>query len=188
MSYPVKKHVEVISQDTRSLISKRYRTVTKAANLTFWNSSSETSNSLYVGSYGRGTAIDDSDIDILVELPKSEYERYDTYTSNGQSRLLQALKIALQSPYPRSNIRADGQVVRIDFSDGMQFEVLPAFRNTNWYGDWDGTYSYPDSNMGGNWLSTNPRTEQSSMRDKNNSNNSNGLLLDGTVNIYAQKL
>jgi predicted nucleotidyltransferase len=149
MSYPVKKHGEIISQDTRSLISKRYKTVTKAVNQTFWNSSSEISNSLYVGSYGRGTAVDESDIDILVELPKSEYERYDVYTGNGQSRLLQALKSALQTPCPRSNIKADGQVVKIDFNDGMKFEVLPTFRNTNWWGDWDGTYSYPDTNMGG---------------------------------------
>jgi predicted nucleotidyltransferase len=178
MSYPVKKHDEIISQDTRSLISKRYKTVTKAVNQTFWNSSSETSNSLYVGSYGRGTAIDESDIDILVELPKSEYERYDIYTGNGQSRLLQALKSALQTPYPRSNIKADGQVVKIDFSDGMKFEVLPAFRNTNLYCEWDDTYSYPDTNMGGNWLSTNPKAEQQAMREKNNSSNSNGLLFD----------
>ncbi|MDR1083345.1 MAG: nucleotidyltransferase domain-containing protein [Deltaproteobacteria bacterium] len=172
MSYPVKKHGEVISQDTRSLISKRYKTVTSAVNQMFWGTSSETSNSLYVGSYGRGTAIDTSDVDILIDLPQTEYERYDAQTSNGQSRLLQALKSALLTPYPRSNIRADGQVVKIDFSDGMMFEVLPGFRN------WDGTYKYPDTNMGGNWLSTNPKAEQTAMRDKNSNSSSNGLLFD----------
>ncbi|MDR3320286.1 MAG: nucleotidyltransferase domain-containing protein [Desulfovibrio sp.] len=35
---------------------------------------------MYVGSYGSETAIDESDIDILVELPESEYTRYD-YTN-----------------------------------------------------------------------------------------------------------
>jgi hypothetical protein len=53
---------------------------------------------------------------------------------------------------------------------------LPAFKNINWYGDWDGTYKYPDTNMGGNWRSTNPRAEQEAMKIKNNT--SNGLLFD----------
>jgi hypothetical protein len=176
MSYRVTNHGEVIPQETRSLISKRYKTVTRAVNQTFWDTSSETSNSFYVGSYGRGTAIDASDADILVVLPQSEYERYDAIKGNGQSRLLQALKNALLTPYPRSNIRADGQVVKIDFSDGMKFEILPAFHSTDWLDNWDGTYKYPDANMGGNWLSTNPIAEQTAMREKNGS--SNGLLFD----------
>ena len=35
----------------------RYKEITKAVNRTFWNSESETDHSRYVGSYGRGTAI-----------------------------------------------------------------------------------------------------------------------------------
>ncbi|RFU93726.1 hypothetical protein DYP60_13225 [Sphaerochaeta halotolerans] len=76
MSSHVTKHVGIISKDTRNTISARYRTVTKASNSEFWNSTSETAHSLYVGSYGRGTAVDTSDIDILLELPQAEYERY----------------------------------------------------------------------------------------------------------------
>ena len=69
MSYRVLKHGEKIQQDTRSDISRRYHAVTKAINNEFWNSSSDVLHSLYVGSYGRNTAIDTSDVDILVELP-----------------------------------------------------------------------------------------------------------------------
>ena len=69
MSCPVEKHGEIIPKDTRSTISSRYHTMTRAINREFWKSDSETQNSLYVGSYGRGTAIDTSDLDILVELP-----------------------------------------------------------------------------------------------------------------------
>ena len=170
LSYLITKHGEVIPQDTRSLISTRYRTVTRAINSEFYNSSSDTQHSLYVGSYGRGTAIDDSDIDILIELPEYEYTRYDHYKGNGQSRLLQTVKMAIQQSYPRSNIRADGQVVIIDFSDGMKFEILPAFPQ------YSGTYKYPDTNVGGKWRSTNPRAEQEAMYQKNK--NSNGLLFD----------
>ena len=59
--------------------------------------------------------------------------------------------------------------MKINFSDGMFFEILPAFKN------WDGSYRYPDTNMGGNWRSTNPKAEQDAMKNKNIS--SNGLLL-----------
>lgn len=172
----VSRSGERISQEQRSLISDRYKRITRAVNAEFWGINSETAHSRYVGSYGRGTAIDTSDIDILFELPRKEYERYDAHKGNGQSRLLQAVKIAIQSTYSRSNISADGQVVVIKFSDGMKFEILPAFQQVDWLGNWNGKYDYPDSNMGGNWRSTNPKAEQEAMAAKNRE--SNGLLYD----------
>ena len=175
MSYQVKKCGEVIPMETRSLISTRYKTITKAVNREFWNSISDTMHSLYVGSYGRGTAVDTSDIDILTELPKSEYDRYDYSRGNGQSRLLQAVKSAIQASYPRTDVHADGQVVILSFTDGMKIEVLPAFPVTDWYGRTTG-YTYPDTNMGGNWRSTNPKAEQDAMKNKNAT--SKGLLFD----------
>ena len=172
MSLKVTKHDNVIPLETRQDISRRYRTVTKAINQEFWNSLSETTHSLYVGSYGRNTAVNTSDIDILVEIPESEYNRFSYSRGNGQSRLLQVVKNAIENTDSRSNIRADGQVVKIDFSDGMKFEVLPAFPLTSWSGAV--TYKYPDTNMGGNWRTTDPKSEQKAMKDKNIS--SNGLL------------
>lgn len=176
MSYFVREYSEAISMETKETIASRYRTVTKAINEEFWNISNVIQNSIYVGSYGRGTAINTSDIDILVLLPESEYRRFDDYKWNGQSSLLQVVKSAIMHSYPRSDVRADGQVVKISFSDGMKFEILPAFQNKDWNGNWNGTYKYPDSNMGGNWCSTNPKAEQKAMKLKNNS--SNGLLVD----------
>jgi len=172
MSYEVTRHDNVIPLETRQDISRRYRTITKAINQEFWNSSSETTHSLYVGSYGRNTAVNTSDIDILVEIPESEYNRYSYSRGNGQSRFLQAVKNAIEKTYSKSDIRADGQVVKIDFSDGMKFEVLPAFPQMNFSGNV--TYKYPDTNMGGNWRTTDPKSEQKAMQDKNSS--SNGLL------------
>lgn len=159
----VRKRGEIISIEQRSLVSQRYRRITRAVNSEFWGSTSETAHSLYVGSYGRGTAIDTSDIDILVELPREEYNKYDALRGNGQSRLLQALKNAILQTYPRSDIHGDGQVVVINFTDGMKFEVLPAFCQLDWLGNWNGKYDYPDSNMGGNWLTTDPKIEQQAM-------------------------
>lgn len=78
--------------EARQTIARRYRIVTKAINVEFWNSISETAHSFYVGSYGRGTAISTSDIDILVEIPNSEYDKFNSSTGNGQSRLLQSIR------------------------------------------------------------------------------------------------
>lgn len=173
MSYRVEKHGELIPSDTRTTISTRYKAITKAINAEFWDSRSDSAHSFYVGSYGRGTAIDTSDVDILVELPEDEYNRHNVYKGNGQSRLLQAVRESILNTYPRSDVRADGQVVKIAFSDGMKFEILPAFVTYGWNGI---IYKYPDTNMGGNWRSTNPKAEQDAIRDKNKS--SNGLLFD----------
>lgn len=169
-----------IAAETRSLISRRYKRMTKAVNSEFWDSSSETAHSRYVGSYGRRTAIDTSDLDILMELPRDEYERYDGYGRNGQSRLLQALKDAVKTTWATSDIHADGQVVVIKFSDGMRFEVLPAFEQIVW-GDDDPHYVYPDSNAGGRWLTTNPIAEQRAMRMRDDL--SRGLLFDTCKHI-----
>ncbi len=183
MSNKVKKHNNIISQGVRSTISKRYKRVTKAVNEKFWNSSSETQHSFYVESYGRNTATLSSDVDILIEVPKNEYERYDTMSGNGQSWLLQAIKSSITKAYPTSEIRADGQIIKINFSDGIKFEILPAFRNVDY---WDNvTYTYPDSNMGGNWKSTNPKAEQKSMSEKDA--DSNKLLVSTCRHIRIIK-
>lgn len=172
----VTKHGETISSEQRSDISYRYKRITRAVNREFWDSESVTEHSFYVGSYGRGTAIDTSDIDILMELPRDMYNQYDAHKGNGQSRLLQTVKNAILETFPHSDVRGDGQVVVVNFTDGIKFEILPAFKNLDYWGRWTGKYDYPDSNMGGNWLSTNPKAEQEAMEQKNRE--SNGLLYD----------
>jgi len=175
MGFSVTKNAHIIDSDTRTLISNRYKRITKAINQTFWGSSSETAHSFYVGSYGRGTAINTSDLDVLIELPDAEFDHFSSLYGNGQSRLLQSVKNALLSTYPNTNIKGDGQVVVVKFSEGMKFEILPAFKKNTIFG-WDGTYKYPDTHMGGNWMTTNPKAEQEAMKEKNCS--SNGLLFD----------
>ena len=140
MTNRVKRYDGVITLEQRQAISKRYKRITKVINSEFWNLSSDTKNSFYVGSYGRGTAISTSDIDILVNLPKNLFDNYNNLSGNGQSRLLQAIRTALIQTYPNSDIRADGQIVKIRFSDGILFEILPAFQKL------DGTYIYPNTN------------------------------------------
>lgn len=141
-----------MSNETVETIAYRYKRITKQLNLDFWGTDSNVSHSLYVGSYGRDTDIHVSDIDMLFILPYSVYQRYNSYSGNGQSALLQTVKTSIQKTY-KSYMRADGQVIRVDFTDGINFEIVPCFENT------DDSFTYPDTNDGGRWRSTNPRPE-----------------------------
>jgi predicted nucleotidyltransferase len=183
MSFSVIKHGELIPSDILETVSQRNLAIAKAVNKEFWETSINQNHNFFVGSYGRGTAIDDSDIDILVWLPQEDYMRFDQLKGNGQSRLLQSVKDAIGTTYPNTEIKADGQVVVLNFSDGMKIEVLPAFVERNSLGV---TFKYPDTNQGGKWRSTDPLAEQSAMRDKNKS--SNGLLFDTCKHIRRMHL
>ena len=66
-------NLQVQNVDT---ISMRNKNITKRLNTDFWDTTSETSHSLYVGSYGRDTAIDGfSDLDMIFRLPCQVYEQ-----------------------------------------------------------------------------------------------------------------
>lgn len=144
----------------KTIISDRYKRITKRLNLDYYSSESETSHSLYLGSYGRNTAIKGlSDLDMLFRLPNSAYHRFNNYVGNGQSALLQEVKRSLQKTYSNTDVGGDGQVVIVSFTDGMIFEILPAFLNDN--GE---SYTYPNSKDGGSWKTTNPKPEIDAMR------------------------
>jgi hypothetical protein len=151
----------LMTTDSVSTISYRYKRITKQLNKDFWASDSDTLHSLYVGSYGRGTEIHVSDIDMIFQLPYSTYETYNNYTGNKQSSLLQDVKKSVENTYSPTYIRADGQVIKLDFTDGINFELVPAFINK------DDSYTFPDSNDGGSWKTTNPKPEIAEMTLKN---------------------
>lgn len=156
-----------MSNTTVNTIQSRYHQITKRINLDYYNSDSITNYSLYVGSYGRGTEIFTSDIDMIVQLPYDTYVKFNNYSSNGQSALLQEVKEVLKKTYSTSFLKGDGQVIGINFSDGINFEIVPAFINN------DKSYTYPDSNDGGKWRTTDPRKEIEAMNLRNKDTNKN---------------
>lgn len=156
-----------MSYDTVSAVRSRYHSITKRLNKDFRDTDSEVLNSLYVGSYGRGTAIHVSDIDMLYILPWNYYSKYDSYEGNGQSALLQAVKDSIKQTYPVTYISGDGQVVKVSFSDGVVFEVVPCFEKA------DGSFYYPDTHNGGSWKTTNPKPEINTINTWNNITNKN---------------
>jgi len=149
-------------------VRERYSRITRRLNTDFWTTTSDTAHSLYAGSYGRNTATHGaSDVDMIFQLPYSEYTRYNDYTFNGQSALLQAVKSSIEKTYPVTRVRADGQVIQVPFDDGITFEVVPAFENK------DSSFTFPDANVGGSWRTTNPRAEIKAIRDRNTVVNGN---------------
>lgn len=156
-----------MSNETTTTIQRRYRQITKRINLDYWGSTSETNHSLYVGSYGRDTEIFTSDIDIIVQLPKSTYDKFNKYSGNGQSALLSEVKGVLQKTYSTSFLKGDGQVIGINFTDKINFEIVPVFIMN------DNSYTYPDTNNGGSWKITDPRKEITAINELNKTTNKN---------------
>ncbi|MEZ8808917.1 hypothetical protein AB4453_23285 [Vibrio atlanticus] len=157
-----------MSDDVVSNVSYRAKQITKRVNSDFRGLDSDTSYSLFVGSYGRGTDIFVSDIDMIIQLPYEQYEKYNGYQTNGQSALLQAVRDSIKKTYSTTHISGDGQVVKLNFTDGICYEIVPAFINK------DGeSFTYPDTNDGGKWKVTNPRAEIKEINAANNNWNKN---------------
>jgi hypothetical protein len=145
----------LIPSATVSDISYRYKRITKQLNKDFWNTESEAAHSLYVGSYGRDTAAKGvSDLDVAFTLPNTIYHQYEAHVGNGQSALLQAVKNSIARTYSTSYLGGDGQVVAVNFTDGIRFEILPVFLNKD-----EKTFTFADSNGGGSWKTCDPRGE-----------------------------
>ncbi len=157
-----------IHPDVVEIIQYRYQRITKTINLEYRGINSSTQHSLYVGSYGRDTEINTSDIDVLVILPFSVYDRFNKYSTNGQSALLQEVKEAVRKTYSITHLRADGQVIVLHFEDSIIYEIVPCFLNKD-----NESFTYPDTHDGGSWKVTNPRAEIKAVNDANISCNKN---------------
>ncbi|MBE1551917.1 hypothetical protein GGC64_006004 [Mycobacterium sp. OAS707] len=79
-----------------------------------------------LGSLAKKTGIRPlADVDVLFRMPPGTYSRFNDYTGNGQSALLQEVREVLRQRYPRTEIRGDGPVVVVSFSDQPAVEVVP---------------------------------------------------------------
>jgi Second Messenger Oligonucleotide or Dinucleotide Synthetase domain len=172
-----------IKAELISSISTRYKRITRQLNTDFRGTGSETANSFYVGSYGRDTAaVGVSDLDIAFLLPYDQYVKYNAHAGNGQSALLQAVKKSIQNTYSTSETFGDGQVVVINFTDGITFEVLPVFENK------DGeSWTYPNANNGGSWKVCNPRSEIAAVQKRSDATNRNLKYLARMMRIWRDK-
>jgi len=164
--------------DNGNQISDRYGEITRCLNKKYRDTESRTANSLQVGSYGRYTAIKGaSDFDMLYMMPKSEWDRF---KDGRQSALLQEVKSTIEGRYPKTDMRGDGQVVVVSFKN-YEFEVVPAFEQE------DGSFKYPDTNNGGSWPITKPRSEIKAISDLDKEKNCNLRRLCKMVRAWKNK-
>jgi len=148
-----------LTQSQRDDAMTKVNSVGRCLHAKYYQGAYDSANVVVVGSYGKGTAVrPPSDIDILYLLPVSEYHRINQVFGNGQSQLLQEVKRALADTFPRTNLSADGQVVKAPFTS-FAVEVVPAFRCD------DGTYLTCHTAGGGSWRSSNPIAEYRAIAD-----------------------
>lgn len=148
----------------------KYNGVCKTLHDNYYDTKYNGKTKLLVGSYGKRTAISPpTDIDVLFIMPNSEYDRYYSYSGNGQSQLLQDVKNILKRRYPSTDIRGDGQVVMVKFSS-YNIELVPTFVRNH-------LYYIPDTNHGGSWRWISPQSELSNIRTSNSRSNGNTVKL-----------
>jgi SMODS domain-containing protein len=170
----------VIGTALRSSIGYRVGRMVRCLNEDFRDSTSDTANSFYAGSYGRNTGIPSvSDIDTIFSLPWSTYTQYSAHLGNGQSALLQAMRASVRRTYPSSEVAADGQVIVVQFNDNIKVEILGAFHSSI-----DGSYTFPDSNNGGSWRKCKPKHELVAFSNKDSDCNGNLVQLGRMVRAW----
>ncbi|PAL26031.1 nucleotidyltransferase [Acetobacter syzygii] len=126
------------------------RRIGQALQRAYGEEATETPPIFAVGSWGKGTQVRPStDIDIMVRFDRSTLERFQAYAFNGQSAFLQEIKGKLETSYPQTRKRGDGQVVQIDFNS-ITVELVPVFPIGN------GQFIMPDTNGGGSWKTVDP--------------------------------
>lgn len=109
---------------------------------------------------------------MLFKIPQETFDKFDNYTSNGQSALLQEIKEILEKTYSTTEtIKSWGKIVLVEMAENTHnIEILPALENDN------GTFIIPDTKNGGRWESFDPRGQVNDFQTSNT--NTNGLTAD----------
>lgn len=158
----------------------KYDGVCKKLHDHYYNTTYNGSTKLLTGSYGKRTAIaPPTDVDVIFKLPNSEKQRYDAYTYNGQSQLLQDIKNKLLEKYSSTSIRGDGPVVSINFST-YKIELIPSFNIS-------GSYYVPVTRNGGGWEITEPQTEKKHVSDSNKRSDGNTVKLIKMIKAWKHE-
>lgn len=161
-----------LTQDQRDDGQAKQLGVRQSVQRAYWGPTTDTPPGWVVGSWGKGTAIGPpNDVDIFMPLPVDVYNRLQTNQGNIQSALLQEVKGHVETTYPQSTLRGDGQVVVVAFNT-LTIEVVPVFNY-----DSAGLWVMPDSNGGGQWKIVRPSAEVATLDQADSLSNDNARRL-----------
>lgn len=135
---------------------------------------------LLIGSHGKRTRVrPPRDVDIAFLMPISQFNRYDDYSGNGQSQLLQDLRNVLLQRFPTTAISGNGQVVQVKFVSGHSVEVVPVWAINS-------RYLVPDTHSGGSWKTSDYAAEQQNVADSDRATNGNTRKLIKMMKVWQQ--
>jgi len=139
-----------VSAKKESIISLRYNSISKKLNNDFWNINTNY-GSIYIGCYGRGTANDGvKKVDMIFEMPSHLLEQYDACGEKCQAKFLEDVRRSIATMYPKTSIDKEKQYIKVQFSDGMSFNIVPAFIKDG------GGYFFADLTGKGSWNTKKP--------------------------------
>ena len=145
----------------------KHKGVRACLNRSYYGVTSETDNSFLIGSWAKGTRVrPPRDVDLYFVLTYADYLRFENYSGNKQSALLQEVKGVLQSTYPATDMSGDGQVVVVRFNT-VNVEVVPVFLLNN------GRYYVPNTHNGGHYMVSDPDAELARITSADMTTNSN---------------
>lgn len=150
----------------------KHKNVRGCLNQYYYNSTSDTANSLLIGSWGKSTQVrPPRDVDVLFQLPVEVYNRYQGRSGNKQSQLLQEVRDVLSRRFPNTGIKGDGPAVVIPFQT-FKVELVPAIKLT------DGQYWICITKSGGSYKRFDPVAEIENVRrsDERSSGNTRALI------------
>ncbi len=142
-----------VSSKKESIITLRYNSINKKLNTDFWDINTSYGG-IYIGCYGKETANDGiTEIEMIFEMPFHLQEKYGRCKGNGQAIFLEDVRSSIAEIYPKTSINKAKHTIKVKFSDGMCFDILPAFIKEG------GTYTYADTTNTGSWNTKNPIVE-----------------------------
>lgn len=170
-----------LTDDQRADGAIKHHGVRQCLNKYYWDSTSETANSMLIGSWGKSTRVrPPRDVDVLFQLPHAVYQRFQTRIGNKQSALLQEVKSVLQKTYQTTDMRGDGQVVVVPFTS-FRVEVVPAFLLDS------GQYWICNTHDGGKYVATDPKRELEKIDESNKKTGNNTRDLVRMMKCWQQE-
>lgn len=144
--------LDTISVPHREYIMDCFHNIARRINLTYWYTNSDTRNTHFIGSYGRGTAITGvANINIMVVLPDRIYKRFAVMGEKAPINVIKNVRETVADAYPLASIQNDCHLMVPAIYD-IKFEVIPAFVHKK-------AFMHPDPKDPQGWKIFNPLRE-----------------------------